>query len=650
MANRDHLQTLQQGVDAWNAWRDRQPLITPDLGGADLGRANLSEANLSEADLSEANLSEANLSEADLSEANLSGANLSGAYLGRANLKVNLSGVDVRGANLGRADLRGANLRGAKLRWADLRGVELSGADLGRADLGEAKLSWANVSGANLSEANLRRANLRRANLRDTNLSEADLTEANLSEADFSWANLSWADLGEAKLSGANLRRANLRRANLRRANLSAADLSEASLRGTELSRADLSEAKLSGADLSGANLRRAKLSGTDLSGADLSEANLRGAELSGADLSEANLRGVELSGADLGRANLSEADRSAAVSQGPDQAEDKAEYVVWYGTNRRPNDPADPGKGYSARRDRVVHYGSCRVFIPQSHKIGSIGSPWWKRLLTLADDRLRLLTVSELAEMAYWEAVVSHLAAVSEDERNALIFVHGYNISFEDAALRAAQIGFDLSVKGAMAFFSWPSRGVPRRYAADAATIEASEGMIADFMTAFAERSGAKAVHIIAHSMGNRGVLRAVNRIAAQAQRRTGRPFGQIILAAADVDADVFRQLCVAYGEVASRTTLYISKRDLALEASHWLHEFPRAGLMPPICIVPGIDTINVTNVDLTMLGHGYVADARDVLGDMHALIRRGAPPHERFGLRETTDEKGQRFWLIGA
>ena len=605
MANRDHLQTLQQGVDAWNAWRDRQPLITPDLGGADLGRANL---------------------------------------------KVNLSGVDLRGANLGRADLRGANLRGAKLRWADLRGVELSGADLGRADLGEAKLSWANVSGANLSEANLRRANLRRANLRDTNLSEADLTEANLSEADFSWANLSWADLGEAKLSGANLRRANLRRANLRRANLSAADLSEASLRGTELSRADLSEAKLSGADLSGANLRRAKLSGTDLSGADLSEANLRGAELSGADLSEANLRGVELSGADLGRANLSEADRSAAVSQGPDQAEDKAEYVVWYGTNRRPNDPADPGKGYSARRDRVVHYGSCRVFIPQSHKIGSIGSPWWKRLLTLADDRLRLLTVSELAEMAYWEAVVSHLAAVSEDERNALIFVHGYNISFEDAALRAAQIGFDLSVKGAMAFFSWPSRGVPRRYAADAATIEASEGMIADFMTAFAERSGAKAVHIIAHSMGNRGVLRAVNRIAAQAQRRTGRPFGQIILAAADVDADVFRQLCVAYGEVASRTTLYISKRDLALEASHWLHEFPRAGLMPPICIVPGIDTINVTNVDLTMLGHGYVADARDVLGDMHALIRRGAPPHERFGLRETTDEKGQRFWLIGA
>jgi esterase/lipase superfamily enzyme len=326
----------------------------------------------------------------------------------------------------------------------------------------------------------------------------------------------------------------------------------------------------------------------------------------------------------------------------------DKAEYVAWYGTNRRRNDTG--ANGYSAARDSVVHYGSCRVFIPQSHKIGSIGSPWWKRLLTWTDDRLRLLSVDEVERSAYWSGIAARLGAINTDERSALIFVHGYNVSFEDAALRAAQIGFDLSVKGAMAFFSWPSQGSTGAYPADEATIEASEGAIADFMTDFAERSGAAAVHIIAHSMGNRGVLRAVNRIAATAQRRTGKPFGQIILAAADVDADVFRQLSAAYAEVASRTTLYVSKRDLAVEASRWLHNFPRAGLMPPTLVLPGIDTINVTNVDLTMLGHGYVADARDVLIDMHALITRGAPPNERFGLREAKNEQDERYWLIGA
>jgi esterase/lipase superfamily enzyme len=289
-------------------------------------------------------------------------------------------------------------------------------------------------------------------------------------------------------------------------------------------------------------------------------------------------------------------------------------------------------------------------VFIPKSHKIGSIGSPWWKRLLTLTDDRLKLLGISELERSAYWEAISAQIAAVEAAERDALIFVHGYNVSFEAAALRAAQIGFDLSIKGVMAFFSWPSHGSLDGYTADEATIEASEGVIADFMADFAERSGAGAVHIIAHSMGNRGVLRAVNRIAAAAQKRSGKPFGQIILAAADVDADVFRQLCKAYTEVSSRTTLYVSKHDLAVEASHWLHDFPRAGLMPPTLVLPGIDTVNVTNVDLTMLGHGYVADARGVLNDMHALIRYGAPPSQRFGLRETENEQGERFWLIGA
>jgi esterase/lipase superfamily enzyme len=328
----------------------------------------------------------------------------------------------------------------------------------------------------------------------------------------------------------------------------------------------------------------------------------------------------------------------------------DKAEYLVWYGTNRRPTDPGDAAKGYSGTRDNVVHYGSCRVLIPESHKIGSIGWPWWKRLLTLTDDRLRLLGMDELQRNDYWNGIAAQLAAIDADERSALIFVHGYNVSFQEAALRAAQIGFDLSVKGAMAFFSWPSQGSTRRYPADEATIEASEGVIADFMTDFAERSGTAAVHILAHSMGNRGVLRAVNRIAAKAQRRTGKPFGQVILAAADVDADVFRQLSAAYAEVASRTTLYVSKRDLAVEASRWLHNFPRAGLMPPTLVLPGIDTINVTNADLTMLGHGYVAEARDVLIDMHALITHGAPPHERFGLREAKNEEGERYWLIGA
>jgi hypothetical protein len=42
MANLDHVKMLKQGVAAWNAWREKNPDIRPDLRGADLGGANRS--------------------------------------------------------------------------------------------------------------------------------------------------------------------------------------------------------------------------------------------------------------------------------------------------------------------------------------------------------------------------------------------------------------------------------------------------------------------------------------------------------------------------------------------------------------------------------------------------------------------------------
>jgi hypothetical protein len=41
-----------------------------------------------------------------------------------------------------------------------------------------------------------------------------------------------------------------------------------------------------------------------------------------------------------------------------------------------------------------------------------------------------------------------------SADAREALIFVHGYNVSFEDAARRAAQISVDLNFRGRTLMF----------------------------------------------------------------------------------------------------------------------------------------------------------------------------------------------------
>jgi uncharacterized protein YjbI with pentapeptide repeats len=173
MANDKHVALLKQGVDAWNAWRDENPDIGPDLS-----RANLVDADLRRADLIRA----------DLSRANLRGANLSGGtLLGGADL----SGADLRGANLSNAtDLRGADLRGADFRRADLGGADLGGADLRGANLNSANLGWANLRGANLSEAELTLAYLAYAKLFGANLKHADLRAAILLSTDLTDADL----------------------------------------------------------------------------------------------------------------------------------------------------------------------------------------------------------------------------------------------------------------------------------------------------------------------------------------------------------------------------------------------------------------------------------------------------------------------------
>lgn len=150
--------------------------------------------------------------------------------------------------------------------------------------------------------------------------------------------------------------------------------------------------------------------------------------------------------------------------------------YQVWYGTNRAPLDSSDVSKGFGTDRSQDIHYGTCEVVIPKSHNFGSIGSSWWKRWMPGSDGWLRLIRTQRLAEPDFWADIRHEIGTQEGSERHSMVFLHGYNVSFEQAAIRAAQIGFDLKINGLMAFFSWPSAGSPMEYNTDEATIEASE------------------------------------------------------------------------------------------------------------------------------------------------------------------------------
>jgi len=144
MADEEQVKLLLQGVDGWNAWRERP----------DPREINLTEARLYGAKLGLVNLIRAKLGGANLSDADLSKSILVDAKLGRADL----SGADLSEANLGGADLRGANLNGANLNSANLGGTDLVGADLNGANLRLTYLGWANLTGAALNGTDLQDA------------------------------------------------------------------------------------------------------------------------------------------------------------------------------------------------------------------------------------------------------------------------------------------------------------------------------------------------------------------------------------------------------------------------------------------------------------------------------------------------------------
>lgn len=151
MANKDHLEILRKGSEAWNTWRKDQDKIIPDL----------IEANLFRAKLAGADLSGAKLVQADLSGAKLIGADLSGANLSDATLYF--------------TDLAGANLRGA-----NISGAKLTGAKLVRADLSGASLYFTDLSGANLTGANLTEANLSKAFCIETDFTDATIEHSRI--------------------------------------------------------------------------------------------------------------------------------------------------------------------------------------------------------------------------------------------------------------------------------------------------------------------------------------------------------------------------------------------------------------------------------------------------------------------------------------
>ena len=159
--------------------------------------------------------------------------------------------------------------------------------------------------------------------------------------------------------------------------------------------------------------------------------------------------------------------------------------------------------------------------------------------------------------------------AAVRADsQKAALVFVHGYNVSFSDAALRTAQIAADVGFPGP-AIQLLLLRGELVGYVADQANARNSARYLARFLHDVATRTSATHIHVIAHSMGSEVVSRAAELLDRDGFDPAVR-FDQIVLAAPDIDRRVFADdILPRLARHARGVTVYASSADRALQAS---------------------------------------------------------------------------------
>jgi len=341
-----------------------------------------------------------------------------------------------------------------------------------------------------------------------------------------------------------------------------------------------------------------------------------------------------------------------------PAQSPDWQVVPIYWGTDRAVQ-PNAQRLVFGSDRARKLQLGMAEVTVPKVHEVPNVERPWVVKIpyfdVTIyaeKEDPAKHFTVQQIKALTREELlaqVKARLASSHAFKDQALVFVHGYNTSFDNALYRTAQIAYDLDFDGAPFLYSWPSGGAVASYTYDRESAQASEPYLREFLEMVVKETGAKQVSIIAHSMGNQPVMDVLRDMRSAAPE--GVEISQVILAAPDVDADSFSNLAKTIKGLAKNVTLYVASNDRALIVSRNFWGSYRAGDVPPKgpLILPGIDTIDVTaaSTDTFAINHSGYASNNRLLEDIGELLRTGLRPPElrplKFG-KVTTD--GGDYW----
>ncbi len=312
----------------------------------------------------------------------------------------------------------------------------------------------------------------------------------------------------------------------------------------------------------------------------------------------------------------------------------DMKKFPVYFGTNRK-RDQNGKRIAFSNQRNLgELALGSITVIVPPASADANTGSRTAGNAARISDVRQLSIQPTELlAADALVRTARGRLLGARNYIGQVLVFVHGYNVSFDNAVRRAGQLAYDLDFDGPVFVFSWPSREGLLSYMTDRESSQLSGESLREFLETVVGATNASRIHIIAHSMGNIVLNEAMHSMDGDALKKLN--LGEMVLASPDLDPDLFIR---NYRRLQSRgaiSTIYAATSDRALSFSSWLRDGPQLGYIPsggPTRLVPGADMIDITSVnsDVFNLNHDLYANSPAIIGDLKRLLKEGTHPPE--------------------
>lgn len=256
---------------------------------------------------------------------------------------------------------------------------------------------------------------------------------------------------------------------------------------------------------------------------------------------------------------------------------------------------------------------GRCNINVPKNYKIGYIPE-------IVSDLGMLHKDFKILQEESFEQNDL--VAKIKDTKRNPLIFVHGFNVGFNEAVARSAQIAHDLKYQGPVILFSWPAGGD------DSSVVEIDKVYKSNFKNAklaindFVEflvllKNNDITPNIMVHSMGHQTVLNGLNSLAKKYPKDEF--VNKLILNAPDFEVEKFVAMKEPLQKVADNITIYCASNDKAISVSRAINGSKRLGecVMLDAKVDTKIDLIDVTKVNISLLGHGYYY-SREVLNDI--------------------------------